>query len=127
RDLRQRAWEITVDRRLKDRDPIDGIFDKLLGLRQQIATNAGLSDYRAYVWKAYKRFDYTPNDCLAFADAIADTCVPLMKRLDAQRKRDLKIDRLRPWDTAVDPQNRPPLEPFKEEQTTAFVDKTRTI
>jgi len=127
RDLRQRAWEITVDRRLKDREPIDDIFDKLLGLRQQMATNAGMGDYRALVWKAYKRFDYTPEQCLAFADAIADTCVPLVKRLDALRKRDLRIDRLRPWDTAVDPHNRPPLEPFKEDQTQAFVEKTRLI
>jgi oligoendopeptidase F len=74
-----------------------------------------------------KRFDYTPEQCLAFADAIADTCVPLAKRLDAQRRTDLGIDRIRPWDSAVDPKNRPPLEPFKEDQTRLFVDKTRQI
>jgi oligoendopeptidase F len=127
RALRQRAWETSADRRLQDRSAIDNLFDKLLKFRQHIATNAGLSDYRAYTWKAYKRFDYTPEQCLEFANAIALTCVPLVKALDAQRQKDLKLDRLRPWDTAVDPKNRPPLEPFQQGDTAALIDKTKAI
>lgn len=127
RDLRCRAWETAAARRLQDRLAMDALFDKLLKFRQHIAGNAGLSDYRAYVWKAYKRFDYVPEQCLEFANAIALTCVPLVKSLDAQRRKDLKLDRLRPWDTAVDPKNRPPLEPFKETDTVALIDKTKMI
>jgi oligoendopeptidase F len=50
-----------------------------------------------------------------------------MRELDRQRKADLKLERLRPWDMAVDPKNRSPLRPFGEGQTTMFVDKTRDI
>jgi len=32
-----------------------------------MARNAGLTDYRAFIWKSFKRFDYTPEDCLGFA------------------------------------------------------------
>lgn len=127
RELRQRGWEASTGRRLKDRDAMDEIFDRLMGLRAEIARNAGLTDFRAFSWKQYKRFDYSPEQCLQFADAIAAAVVPLVKTLDDQRKRDLGVDALRPWDAAVDPKNRPPLEPFKESETASLVEKTRTI
>jgi oligoendopeptidase F len=127
RGLRQRAWEATAKRRLQDREKMDGIFDQLMSLRATIAKNAGLSDYRSFVWKAYKRFDYTPEQCLQFADAIAATCVPLVKKLDAERQEDLALASLRPWDLSVDPKNRGPLQPFGEGKTTEFIDKTKEI
>lgn len=127
RALRQRSWEAVANRRLADREKCEVIFDKLLVLRQEIAKNAGLPDYRAYAWKAYKRFDYSPEECLKFADAVAEACVPVVDELNRERQKDLKLDRLRPWDLSVDPQNRPPLRPFQEDQVPAFVDKTKAI
>ena len=127
RALRQSAWEITATRRYADREKIDEVFEKLLVLRERIAKNAGLDNYRSFVWKANKRFDYTPDDCLRFADAIETACVPLVKELDRQRKADLKLDTLRPWDLSVDPRNRQPLRPFAEDQVTQFVEKTKEI
>ncbi len=127
RTVRQQAWEASANRRLQDREAIDSVFDKLFHLRHRIAENAGLPDYRAYTWKAFKRFDYTPEQCLEFADAIATSCVPIVKSLDRQRRNDLGVAALRPWDSAVDPRNRPPLDPFNEGDATALVDKTRTI
>jgi oligoendopeptidase F len=127
RATRQEAWELTTRRRLQDREPVESIFEALLPLRNQVAKNAGLSDYRAYQWKANKRFDYTPDDCLRFADAIAETCVPIQRRLDRKRAADLKLQIIRPWDSAVDPKGRPPLRPFDENQIDNFVGKTREI
>jgi oligoendopeptidase F len=127
RPTRQQAWEASTNRRLVDRVEIEAIFNRLVPLRQTIASNAGLPDFRAYIWKAFKRFDYTPDDCLKFADAIAATCVPFVRELDDKRKADLKVDRLRPWDLSVDPHNRPPLRPFKEDDVSGFVDGVRAI
>jgi oligoendopeptidase F len=127
RATRREAWELSAKRRYQDHERIEEIFDQLLRLRERIATNAGMPNYRAYAWKEYKRFDYTPEQCLAFADAIAAACVPLVAELDRQRKQDLGLAALRPWDTAVDPQNRPALAPFAQEETGAFVEKTRAI
>jgi oligoendopeptidase F len=127
RPVRQQAWVASAMRRLKDKQPIEDIFDRLLVLRNKMAVNAGFDDYRALVWKSYKRFDYTPQDCLDFAQAIERTCVPLVNDLDNQRRRDLHLESLRPWDTQVDPKGRPPLEPFTQEQTPVFVEKVRTI
>jgi oligoendopeptidase F len=127
RATRQEAWELSTSRRLQDRDAIEGIFDRLLPLRERMAHNAGLSDFRAWVWKACNRYDYTPQDCLTFADAVADTCVPLMRELDEQRRRELGLERLRPWDLSVDPKGRPALRPFDESNVTGFIDGVKTI
>jgi oligoendopeptidase F len=127
RPTRQAAWEAGTNRRLADREAIDGLFDRLLPLRRTIAQNAGMSDFREYMWKSLKRFDYTPVDCLTFADAIAETCIPVVDALDRKRAADLKLDRLRPWDLSVDPHHRPPLRPFAENEIDAFVSKTSAI
>jgi oligoendopeptidase F len=127
RTTRQEAWEASTNRRLADRDKIETIFEQLLPLRETIAKNAGLADGRTYIWKSLKRFDYSPQDCLTFADAIADACVPLVATLDQKRMEDLGLERLRPWDLQVDPKNRPPLRPFEEADVTGFVDRVRTI
>ncbi len=127
RSTRQLAWEAAATRRLRDRAAIDSLFDQLIPLRQQIARNAGCADFREYTWKSYKRFDYTPEDCLNFADAIATACVPVVAALDRKRAQDLKLEKLRPWDLGVDPQNRPPLRPFGEDETHTLVAKTTAI
>jgi oligoendopeptidase F len=127
RGLRQRAWETVTARRMKDCEAIEKIFDQQMVLRAKIAANIDLPSYRDYIWKAYKRFDYTPEQCLQFADAIATSCVPLVKKLDAERQEDLALASLRPWDTAVDPKNRLPLEPFKEGETEEFINRTKAI
>ncbi|MCS7033015.1 MAG: M3 family oligoendopeptidase [Phycisphaerae bacterium] len=127
RGTRQAAWEATVHRRLRDADRLEDLFDEILKIRWQIARNAGVSDPRAFYFKQYKRFDYTPEDCLRFADAVAETFVPLMRALDSERASSLGLSRLRPWDLAVDPRGRPPLRPFEETDIDRFVGKTHEI
>lgn len=127
RAVRQEVWEKVAQRRYQDRDRIDEVFDQLIPLRDRIARNAGLADFRAYAWKDYQRFDYTPQQCLAFADAIAQTCVPLLHEINRKRRLDLQLETLRPWDMDVDPLGRAPLRPFDRDDTSGLVSKTRTI
>jgi oligoendopeptidase F len=87
----KRRWRVSAERRLADRGKIDEIYEELLRLREKIASNADMANYRDWVWKGYKRFDYTPEDCLKFADAIAQTCVPVVRELDERRRGDLKV------------------------------------
>ncbi|MGN6725948.1 MAG: M3 family oligoendopeptidase [Tepidisphaeraceae bacterium] len=127
RETRKAAFELGANRRLQDREKIEAIFEDLLPKREQIAKNAGFSDYRAFVWRAYKRFDYTPEQCNQFADAIEKSIVPLVRELDRQRKADLGVETLRPWDGAVDPKNRPALQPFDPADIDGFVSTTKKI
>jgi len=115
RPRRQAAWELVARRRIADRDAIDDLYDRMVALRDRIARNAGCSDYRAYMFKALERFDYTPAHCEEFHAAVEAVVVPLKRQMQAQRCRDMELDRLRPWDLAVDPHGRPPLRPFESE------------
>lgn len=112
RKVRQEAWELTANRRLKERDTFEDQFDQLIQLRGQIAKNAGFGNYRDYSFRAKGRFDYTPDDCYAFHQAVEKEVMPLLRELQADRARKLNLPSLRPWDLAVHPLNLPPLRPF---------------
>src|SRR5256885_6041608 len=114
RELRRQAWELVANRRLQEAGKFEDIFDQLVQLRQQIARNAGLENYRDYAFRKLGRFDYTPADCAQFHDAVEKEMMPVVRELQAERRSQLGLDRLRPWDLAVDALNRPPLRPFGE-------------
>jgi oligoendopeptidase F len=117
RTLRQEAWELTTNRRLQEAEQIETIFEQLLKLREQIAANAGYPDYLQYAFRARGRFDYTPEDCVKFHEAIEKEDMPALRQLQAERRKQLGLDTLRPWDLAVDPTNKPPLRPFDKVET----------
>jgi oligoendopeptidase F len=112
RPRREAAWTTVAARRLKDAEALEDIFDQMLALRHQIAQAAGYADFRDYTFALYERFDYTAEDCLRFHDAVEQCIVPLVRELQEERRRKLGVERLRPWDLAVDPDQRPPLHPF---------------
>lgn len=113
RTVREEVWRKLTGRQLQDAAALDDVYHRMIALRQQIAENAGCADYRAYAFKAMERFDYTPEHCHAFHEAIAAVCVPAASELASRRKRKLGVTTLRPWDAAVDPEGRPPLRPFQ--------------
>lgn len=114
RARREEAWRVGVARQLQDRDAINELWVKFLELRGRIAENAGFPDYRSFRWKQLMRFDYTPEHCKQFHDAIEKTVVPAAARLYERRRNLLGVRTLRPWDLDVDPHGRPPLKPFEE-------------
>lgn len=115
RAVREKAWRLISARRMQDRDAIDALFDKMIDVRQKIARNAGFANYRDYMHQAKARFDYTPQDCFAFHEAVEKEFVPLLAQIRRERRADLKVDSLRPWDLSNDSKGRPPLRPFQDE------------
>ena len=114
RNYRQKAWELVANRRLEESEKIDSHIDDLAKLRNQMSENAGFSNYRDYAHKRLGRFDYSPDDCISFQNAIEEEMVPLLRELQDERIQELNINELKPWDTATDPKGRPPLEPFEK-------------
>ena len=112
RDRREKAWRLAAERRLKDREKINKIWQKILEIRIKIADNAGYDNYRSWRWEYLKRFDYTPEDCLNFHEGIEKVIMPFVNKLIKKRKKQLGLDVLKPWDLSVDPLNREPLTPF---------------
>lgn len=114
RGVREKSWRAVMQCWQQVGPQLDALFLQQLPLRRRLAKNAGLPDYRAYMWRAMRRFDYTPEDTQVFHRAIETEVVPLAKTLLEARRRQLGVETLRPWDLLTDPENRAPLRPFSE-------------
>jgi len=125
RAKREAAWRLGMERRLQDRDSLNHLWAKYMGVRGKIAQNADMPDYVAYRWKLLKRFDYTPADAKTFQDAIAQVVVPAAKRLYDRKRQTMGVQSLRPWDSEVDPSGQPPIKPF--DTIDELVGKTQTV
>jgi oligoendopeptidase F len=125
RGMREATWRLVADCMLQASAQFDDIYDKLVALRNKIALNAGFVNYRDFAFAAKERFDYTPKDCERYHAAIEKHIVPLVRKLADERRRRLKVDVLRPWDMAVDPEGRAPLRPFKTADV--LLEKCRAI
>lgn len=112
RNIRQEAYLAIQERRIQNKDELDNLFTDLIRLRHQVARNAGFANFRDYMFAALGRFDYTVEDCFNFHEAIATNVVPLIDAIDRQRKQNLNLPELKPWDLDVDDTGKPPLEPF---------------
>ncbi|MFM1944856.1 MAG: hypothetical protein RI897_3838 [Verrucomicrobiota bacterium] len=114
RGRREAAWKLVASRRLEEAGRMDSLFDGLLKVRWQMAVNSGFENPRDYYFRKMGRFDYTPEDCVKFHAAVESAVVPVLRRLQAERREAMGLDGLRPWDLAVDPQGREPLKPFHD-------------
>ncbi len=113
RAVREEAWRAIWQRRYQDHEKLDSLLTDLVTLRHQVAQNAGFFTFRDYSFAALGRFDYTPADCFNFHESVAEAVVPLLNDLAVARKKTLNLSELRPWDTKVDTEGRPALEPFQ--------------
>ncbi len=114
RALRERAWKAAATRRLRDKDRLEQLFDRLVSLRVTMAKNAGCANFCEYKFRSLHRFDYTPQDCKQYHQSIEKLMVPLWQRVLERRQKEMGLKTLRPWDTSVDPLGRPPLKPFHQ-------------
>lgn len=117
RDVRERAFRLRTKPYIEARDQLAAIFDAQFALREQIARAAGFANYRDFMHQDKHRFDYTPADCEQFHRAVEETVVPAVARGYERKARQLGLPALRPWDTGVDAQGRPPLKPFSTATT----------
>lgn len=122
RTKRENTYRSIAERRYQDKDKLDELYNKLILLRHKIAQNAGFENFRDYMFTAMGRFDYTPQDCFDFHESAQKEIAPILNKLAADRKEKLNVSELRPWDKAVDPENKPPLIPFKD--TEDLISKT---
>jgi len=114
RALRREAWETVAARRLKVADKSDDFIETMMALRVEMAGNAGFDNYRDFKHEKKGRFDYHPEDCEKFHEAVETVVMPVYNEMLASRREKMKLETLRPWDTTVDPLGRDPLKPFVE-------------
>lgn len=116
RPVREQIWRLISERRLADRPALNKLWGQFLELRLKMTKNAGYENYRDFRWQQFKRFDYTPEDCLTFHEAIEKVVVPAATRVYERQRRKLGVESVRPWDLDRDdvhPSSRPPLHPYQ--------------
>jgi oligoendopeptidase F len=114
RDVRERAFRVRAEPYIEQRDTLAGLFDGMYDLRQQVGRNAGFANYRDYIHREKNRFDYTPDDCMRFHEAVEAAVLPAVTRIWNRRRQKMRLDSLRPWDLPVDAKGREPLKPFDD-------------
>ena len=114
RTIRETVYKKIAERRLADKESLNDLFSKLIAIRHQVALNAGFSNYRDYKFAEMGRFDYTPQDCFDFHEAVKSEVMPLMDEIYIEQKKRLGLDTMRPWDTEAEPANVEPLRPFTD-------------
>lgn len=111
--VRKEVFELIAARRAEDQKRLDDLFDKLIQKRHQVALNAGYTNFRDYKFDALGRFDYTKEDCFNFHASIKKHIVPIIREINLKQADLLGKEKLKPWDTEVDPKGREALKPFE--------------
>lgn len=112
RKVREEVFHLMNEVRFKSEDELNVLYTDLIKLRNQVAKNAGFANYRDYMFAELGRFDYEAKDCFNFHYAIEKEVVPVTNSFDEEKKNLLGLERLKPWDTSVDPTGKPALKPF---------------
>lgn len=114
RTVREVVYRKIADRRLVDKDSLNELFTKLIDKRHQIALNTGFKNYCDYKFAEMGRFDYSPEACFQFHEAVRKEVLPLVNQIYDEQKKRLGLDTMRPWDTEAEPIGIQPLRPFKD-------------
>lgn len=101
--VRKAAWDALNAWELAHREQFHQIYDELLKLRQQMATNKGEATFVPLGYRRMGRTDYGPAEVTAFREGIRQYVTPLLKRFRAAQARDLGAETVRPWDAAYYP------------------------
>jgi len=122
REVREQVYHKIQQRRIQDKDQLNELFSTLVQKRDQIAKNAGFSNYRDYKFVEMGRFDYTKEDCFQFHHAVRTQVLDIVNFLYDRKRQRLGLDMLRPWDLEAEPAGVKPLTPFQTADE--LVDKT---
>ncbi|MEN9952109.1 MAG: hypothetical protein RLZZ520_377 [Bacteroidota bacterium] len=114
RSVRETVYKKIAERRYADKEALNDLYSKLIALRHQIALNAGFSNYRDYKFAEMGRFDYQPQACFDFHDAVQEAVLPLINDIYTEQAKRLGIDIMKPWDTEAEPAGIHPLRPFTD-------------
>ncbi|MCU5682844.1 M3 family oligoendopeptidase [Bacillus wiedmannii] len=125
RHIRKKAKTLISEKFLSVENKLQQILNELIAIRHQKAQNIQLDNYRDYMFKKYERFDYTPDDCYELAESIREYVVPLIDKMFNEKKSELQVDSLRPWDLKATAPNQKVLKPI--EDASDLVEKSSRI
>jgi len=110
RTVREQAWRSIKSAYSPFCEKIDSIMDELVSVRHQMALNAGFSNYRDYSFRVKNR-EYSLAEVERLHAVTENIVIPVWAEIAEDRRRELGIDTLRPWDIGAESQQ---LTPFAD-------------
>jgi oligoendopeptidase F len=116
RAIREETWRLYMGRLIQEEDALNKLYEKQLAIRTKRAQKQGYTNVRDFFHITKGRTGYTPEDCMVFHNAIETYVIPFVRELNQQRQQKMGLDRLRPWDKAVEleEEGKAPFESIEE-------------
>lgn len=112
RKLREKAWRAASEARGAVRTQLHNLFSQLIEIRTRISALCGFPSFTDYAYRQMERYDYGRAEAEDFRNSIALVVRPLYEAQLKERCELLGLERLRPWDLAVDLSGGKVLAPF---------------
>ncbi len=101
RSIRQKAFDAAWNFFNENKDGFEGIFDKLVKLRHNMAVKMGYKNFIDIGYARMKRIDYTEKMVDKFRENIRKYLVPLASKLREKQRRRLGVDKLMFFDNLI--------------------------
>jgi oligoendopeptidase F len=102
--MREKVWRTIQNRILEDEENINKIYDSMRKIRMKQAKKNNFDNYRDFIHLSKGRFDWKPEQCFEFHDAVEEIVVPYIKELNQNKQNKLGLENFRPWDKALNPE-----------------------
>ncbi len=112
RSVREKTWREIEKVTSKVADQLDDLLSEQIEIRNRIARNAGFKDFVEYRYRELERFDYTPEQVEGLHKLIEERVTPVYRDLLEYIRKNLGVEKLKPWDLSVDIFSERPLKPF---------------
>ena len=99
RNIRKESYKARFAFFEENSDNLDNIYHELVKTRTQIAHDLGYKNYIELGYNKLSRTDYNDNDVALFRKQIVDHVVPVVSKLNEQRKKILGLDHLYFYDS----------------------------
>ncbi|MPY68064.1 M3 family oligoendopeptidase [Deinococcus sp. SDU3-2] len=103
RDLRRAAFLSQRASLARIAPEVVGRYRASLELRREMARRSGEATVHRHLWQGLERFDYSPAQVQQFRANVRQSLAPLLVEFREKRRELLGVDRLHPWDLAVNP------------------------
>ena len=103
RKVREEVFDKIQQSRLSVQHSLAELYLELIAKRSAMAANCSYSNFTDYQFKSLGRFDYSASDCSQFHSSIEKHVLPIVKKIQEERIKDLKLDSLKPYDLDVEP------------------------
>ncbi len=112
RSEREKVWKEIEKVTSRVADELDDLLTEQIRLRNKIAKNAGFENFVEYRYRELERFDYTAKQVEGLHKLIEEKVTPVYRDLLEYIRKNLGVERLKPWDLNVDIFSEKPLRPF---------------